>query len=205
MSIFPEADNDNRRKKTNFEPSDQPGDGGLGVIFEASGYRKLKSEIWHGSTLFTSVSYLLSTRRHNQASSIIQTLGAGSQPTVQNALVNSVPDSYVMQAGVAIPAKSVGENIKFLHQFSWNPTIWMQGVRQTNIFTGHGGFRQPGFTFAIDPGFSFVRGRNIVTVNVPITFLRQVEPDLSQLLGSGFRTGATVAPVSLAIRYTRIY
>jgi len=83
----------------------------------------------------------------------------------------------------------------------------MEGARQKDIFGRNAGYRQPGYFMAFGPGAIYSYGSNIVTVEVPIVFTRNIRADRAIAPGDpfGVRTSALVKPVGVIVRLLRLF
>lgn len=200
---YPDATGSNFQRKSVFVPAIYPGDGGLGILASFEAFKKFRVPPWRGLTFWTTGSYLINPRNQNGTPSINQGLGI-VDATTQNALTNSVPDSYIFRAGVSIPIRSRISRgpVKSL----WFTTNYrMEGVKQLDLFGRNDGYRQAGLAHSIEPGVVFSTNRYTVTATAPIIFSANVRPNLAQQPGAPLRQLATVAPVAVLVRITRSF
>jgi hypothetical protein len=126
------------------DQSIQLGDGGWGVTFQAQGYKQL----FHRTTGYANGLYLLSPK------------DATNVPSPVSGAVLSVPDVYSARAGMAYA-------ISPEHGLSASLGVRIDGIPVDDIAGKSDGFRRPGYNLYIDPGVSYVHGRNIFAVNLP--------------------------------------
>ncbi|MDQ8204583.1 transporter [Pelagicoccus sp. SDUM812003] len=125
------------------DSSIQPGDGGWGLVFDAQGYHRFSER----TTAYATVSYLANPREMVEATGF------------------SVPDSYLYRAGVdylAFPMRGVTVSLGGR----------MEGVPEEDLWGGSNGRRRPGYSIAIEPGFTYANERHSLTVSVPIALIR---------------------------------
>jgi hypothetical protein len=123
----------------------QLGDGGWGVIFQAQGFRQFLNR----TSGYLSGSYLLTPR---EKTSVLSPL-----PRVPL----SVPDVYSLRTGIAYtiwPKRGLA--------FSIGPRV--DGIPVHDLVGGSAGFRRPGYSIFIDPGFGLTHGRSTFTLNLPV-------------------------------------
>lgn len=198
-NTFPDLSGANFIGKPVFA-SIMPGDGGVALIVETQGFKSFKFPV-RSTNVFASASYLMNMRDTNRTASLITTLGAIT-PLVQNALVNSVPDAYSLLAGVSCPIPKVES--KYLRGLRFTSAIRFEGSPPTDFLGRSNGFRQVGYFLAVEPGCVFAYRKYVVSISVPISFVRDGGANTTQLPGAQpFRTFATLAPVSFQLRLTR--
>jgi hypothetical protein len=202
-------------RTTVYPQAVMPGDGGTGIVASMDAFKTFRApKLVRGQTVFLSGSYLVNPRNTNGASSIISSAGVPLTPNFLNELSNSVADAYSVQAGCAlkIPGTWNKPNFKGLRAravYRW------EGVRAHDLIGPAGGFRQPGWAMSIGPGVTWARNRDLLMVDVPITFLRYINAERSAVPGpsNGSQPAAfnparnlgLVAPVSIAVRYVRSF
>ncbi len=138
----------------------QPGDGGVGVLVDAQGFRSLGK-----STLFFSAAYLISPRDTNGTLSLTSNLfGAANVP--RRVRHNSVPDQFSALVGIAKP-------IRRMRGLSGSLALRVAGVPPSDLIGGSDGFRFAGYGIAIEPGLSYSRGPNTLQVSAPVVLHRR--------------------------------
>ena len=121
------------------DQSVQPGDGGWGVQLEAQGFSRMGPTFLYGSA-----NYLINPRNTNDTASVLVGLGVPSA-AVPLRNVNSVPDQFVLRAGIGVPVyKGLGASIAYR----------MEGVPRYDLIGRSDGFRRPGDEMFIEPGIS---------------------------------------------------
>jgi hypothetical protein len=169
-----------------IDQSVQPGDGGWGVIVDASSFWRFKQAV-----VFGSGTYLANPKNTNDTPSIIVGLGRASDPANFDKLVNSVPDQYLVRFGAAAPipkAKGISASLAFR----------AEGLRRYDLFGASNGFRRPGYELFVEPGIAFSRQGHSVTFNVPIGVYRMRKPDPN----TGLRGDATFPDYILLGNYS---
>ncbi|MBM3216228.1 hypothetical protein FJZ36_15095 [Candidatus Poribacteria bacterium] len=81
---------------------------------------------------------------------------------------NSVPDQYLVRAGVGY---SAWENVGI------TAALRIEGLQRYDLIGESNGFRRPGRQISIEPGVSYSDGRGTWTLNVPIAVRQNRFPD----------------------------
>jgi hypothetical protein len=125
------------------DSSIQPGDGGWGWSIELQGFRAIA----HGLSVYGNAFYAFNPEERVEQTGF------------------SIPDGYMARGGFdfVVPAVkglavSLGGRI--------------EGVPGNDAFGGSRGSRRPGFAVAVEPGFTFSKGRMSAGVTVPIAVYR---------------------------------
>jgi len=218
--FLPDQTGNNFAQRSVYPPAIQPGDGGVGILLGLEGYRLLRNylPIIHGGTIFASGNYLINARDTNGTPSMVQSLGVPLNPFFATRLTNSVADSYNARIGIAlrVPRTWDKPNLKGLRL---RIVGGCEGLNSRDLIGKNIGFRQPGYSLTVGPGLTYARGKDILTVDVPFVFNRHINPNQSLLPGLpvnrpggptaapvGFnRQMGLVAPLSVAVRYVRIF
>ena len=137
--------------KRNVDQSIQLGDGSWGITASTEMYKVVKR-----ATLFASGIYLSNPRGTN---------GVTTGRSRPSEAIMSVADQYLVQAGVTYP-------VPMTKRFLFSAGGRMEGVPVRDIFGSSEGFRRPGYVISFDPGVTYVRGRNTMSVNVPVPLER---------------------------------
>jgi hypothetical protein len=133
----------------------QPGQGAWGMVFQWLAFR----DIGNGTMLYTNGNYLATQGGDN---GVLRRASALSQPLTA---YNAIQDQYLVEAGVAhMVSKIHGLTLTFGPRF--------EGVPAYNLIGNDIGFRRPGFALSAEPGFVYVRGRNIIQASVGKAFYR---------------------------------
>jgi len=165
QDVFVDSEGNNPQLRY-VDQSVQPGDGGWGVMLEAQGFRNVAR-----SQIFASGSYLANPRDTNGTPSIsVSRLPPGRNPSASAAgrLVNSVPDQYLVRAGMAVPlARTLVATVAYR----------VEGQRRYDLIGASHGFRRPGLEMFVEPGISIARASHSASLSVPIGFYRNRKPD----------------------------
>jgi hypothetical protein len=161
--VYPDLFGANPRRKP-VDVSIQPGDGGWGALLDLAAFRDVGPV-----RLFASGTYLANPRDTNRTPSIAASL-LGPAAVPARIRVNSVPDQFLLQGGVAVP---LGRG------FSASLAVRWEGVPPRDLVGGEDGFRRPGYTVAFAPGLSWTTGRTTFSVSVPRTHVRNRLNDAS--------------------------
>jgi hypothetical protein len=147
------------------DQSVQPGDGGWGIMFDVSGFKRIPF-----AQLFGSASYLANPRDKNTTTSgSINRLPANTAVTIVDTSYNSVPDQFLVRFGGAVPIGKSG----FAGSLAWRA----EGLPRYDLIGGSHGFRRPGIEMFVEPGFSYAKGRQFVSFNLPIAYYRNRFPN----------------------------
>jgi hypothetical protein len=133
-----------------FDESIQPGDGTWGFSLATEAYR----ELWLHTTGYFTGSWLFSPQDTTGVKTFRGAPGEG---------VVSATDQYLWRGGFSHPAP----NFKVLRGLSFSFGGRMEGVPVRDAFGSSNGFRRPGYVISIEPGFMYVRGRNLLYVSAP--------------------------------------
>jgi hypothetical protein len=151
--------NDNNGVNPTSKPIDQsiePGDGGWGAQVELQGFTRIGRAF-----VFGSANYLLNPKDVNDAPS-------GRAAGQYQRDFNSVPDQYVVRAGVGAPVwRNIGASVAYR----------VEGVPRYDAIGRSDGFRRPGQERYIEPGVTFTTGRSTLQFNIPIGVYRYRGPD----------------------------
>ena len=164
--------------------SQQPGDGGWGIIFEGSWYQRA----FKNTTAYAAGFYMFSPENTN-----------GVVPPQSNNLADqffmSVPDQYHARAGLNLPlwpdqglAASLG--------------VRVDGIPVTDAFGDSDGFRRPGYIVYIEPGVTFMKGKNAFNFWVPVAVARSIHTSTLDAQ-RGVLTGGGLADFLVLLGYTR--
>lgn len=134
-----------------LDQSIQPGDGGFGIVIDAQAFRR----IWK-TTFSAAATYLINPRNMND------TLTGRSRPSEA---VMSVPDQYLVRAGLAYPVLPK-QGLALSLSGRW------EGVPVTDWFGKSDGFRRPGYAVSLEPGLLFARGNNTFLLSAPVALSR---------------------------------
>lgn len=164
--------------------SQQPGDGAWGVILEALWYQRAFKDI----TAYAAGFYLLNPKNTN-----------GVEPhqsrNPADPFFMSVPDQYSVRAGLNFPLLPE----KGLYMGLGGR---IDGMPVTDVFGDNDGFRRPGYSVYIDPGVTFVAGRNVFNFWVPVALSRNVQTSVFDAQ-RGVQTRGGVADFLILFGYTR--
>jgi len=139
------------------DPAIQPGDGGWGLVLGTDAFKRVSKR-----TVFYALgTYLSNPREMNGTETPF-----GDQPGFTlgdiGYIINSVPDQYFAQAGVSHTFwKKQGVSATF--------GLRTDGVPPGDIIGGREGWRIPGYSISVEPGFTVEKGKHFFTFTVPIT------------------------------------
>ncbi len=143
--------------QTTLRPVDiagQPGDGGFGVMLQLQAYQKLVENLFG----YLSGFYLLNPRDENGT----------ERPSPSSTVVNSVPDQYLGRSGFSYVVWPK-------HGLSISVGGRVDGIPSHDLWGDSDGFRRAGYSVYVDPGLNWSVGKNVLSVNVPVAVMRNLE------------------------------
>jgi hypothetical protein len=162
--MYPDRNGNNNQLRY-VDQSVQPGDGGWGLMIDVQGFKKVPH-----AQLFGSASYLANPRdRNNTTSGSINRLPPNTPVTIVDTSYNSVPDQFMVRLGGAVPIRKTG----FAGSLAWRA----EGLPRYDLIGGSHGFRRPGVEMFVEPGFSYAKGRQIYSFQMPIAYYRNRFPN----------------------------
>jgi hypothetical protein len=163
------------------DQSIQPGDGGMGFVVEATGFRRLGTRV----TAYASGAYLFNPRETSN------TDRGGNNPVTRYL---SVGDQYLARVGVA------GGWRKLTLSLGGR----LEGMPAEDLIGGSSGFRRPGYAISIEPGFTFRHGRSAFTAGLPIALYRNRTRSFADKI-SGGHGDAAFADYILMLGFARLF
>lgn len=139
--------------------SAQPGDGGLGLLFDIAAFKQVDKSTWTFN-----FNYLANPKDTNGTPSILNTLGIPPSLGTSNLQVNSVPDAYIARLGVLYPIGKKGLALSAAYRIEGSP--------RNDLFGSDNGFRRPGYETFFEPGVLYASGAHAFSLNVPIAHHR---------------------------------
>jgi hypothetical protein len=164
-----------------LDQSIQLGDGGVGAVFDLQAFKAVKF-----MTFFASGTYLVNPRNTNGV------LTGRSRPSEA---IMSVADQYAARIGVAVPAPRI-------RGLSLSVAGRIEGVPVRDIIGKSEGFRRPGYTISVEPGFLYTRGRDTWSISMPIAVERNRRRSVTDIM-DGRHGDAAFADNLLLIGYSR--
>ena len=147
------------------DQSVQPGDGGWGLILQASGYRLFNAA---GTVAgYASGAYIIEPEG---------TSGTLTYRSRESEAVMSIADQYVARLGAQLAP---------LSWKSWSVGLggrW-EGIPVHDLFGSSEGFRRPGYIISVEPSVAWTRGVNTVQLAVPVAVQRNRQasvPDIER-------------------------
>jgi len=128
----------------------QPGTGGYGLVFAWQSFLNLKS-----TQLYFDGSYIATP---GNTTDVIRNTTTVPSPLTMSQYA-SISDMYLLEAGLSHPIPHVRGLL-----FTIGPR--MEGVPAEDLIGDSLGFRRPGFAISIEPGVTYVRGRNMISANI---------------------------------------
>ena len=178
----PALDRNNNPIVATVDQSIQPGDGGTGVAVDLQAFHPAPLQ----SMVYFNALYLFNPRNTN---------GVNTFRTRAGERVMSVTDQYLYRGGVsrAVP---------------WIPGLFasiggrMEGVPVRDALGGSDGFRRPGYSLSVDPGFLLNRWGYLVTCNVPFAVERNRKRSVSDYQ-NGIHGDAAFADYTVILSVSR--
>jgi hypothetical protein len=140
---------------TRLGPVDQSiqlGDGGTGLTLEVNAFRHLSPNV----SLYANGYYLLNPREQNGVSTARGGVATDSSKLFTTDVM-SVPDQYMVRAGVSYGMKS----------FTFSAGARVEGVPAQDLVGGNSGFRRPGYVVSVEPVVAYKLKRAQVYLSVP--------------------------------------
>jgi len=163
------------------DQSIQPGDGGLGFLVEATGFRRFGTRF----VGYASGVYLFNPRETND------TDRGGNNPVTR---FLSVGDQYLARVGVAGNWRRVTLSLGGR----------VEGVPSDDLLGGSSGFRRPGYAISLEPGVTIRAGRSAITAGLPIALYRNRTRSFADKL-SGRHGDAAFADYILLLGFARLF
>ena len=165
MDTYPDRTGNNNRLRY-VDQSAQPGDGGWGVMLELAGFKRVDRVQFFGSA-----NYLANPRDTNTTTSgainrLPPGIAAAGNP---DRFYNSVPDQFMARLGGAVALGNTG----FAASLAWR----LEGMPRYDLIGASHGFRRPGVEMFVEPGFSYAKGSQMYSFQVPIAYYRNRFPD----------------------------
>ncbi len=142
------------------DPAIEPGDGGWGIILTGAAFAK----IYKNTLAYVSGLYLINPRETNG----VRTVNFDVPPFTsgdKGLMVNSVPDQVLVRGGLTYaiwPSKGLDLSLG---------GRW-EGIPAHDLVGGSDGWRLPGFSVSIEPGISYVHGKDYLSVTTPVAVYR---------------------------------
>ncbi len=164
QDTYPDRNGNNNQLRY-VDQSVQPGDGGWGLMMDVQGFKRVAH-----AQLFGSASYLVNPRdKNNTPSGSLNRLPPNTPVTIVDTSHNSVPDQFMVRLGGAVPIRKTG----FAASLAWR----VEGLPRYDLIGGSHGFRRPGVEMFIEPGFSYAKGRQVYSFQLPIGYYRNRFPN----------------------------
>jgi hypothetical protein len=139
------------------DQSIQLGDGGTGISTELNAYYNFSKSFSFYSNLY----YLLSPREQN--GTLTSRGGTPSASSIKNgSFVMSVPDQYMIRAGVNFTANHFTASLGFRDEC----------LPAKDLIGGSKGFRRPGYILSVEPGVTYNFKKMNVYAYVPVALKR---------------------------------
>lgn len=146
---------DGTTKKVVMDQAIQPGDGGVGLSLEFSGFTQLYKSLYG----FANAYYLFSPKESNG------TFKSGPSAGLAGYNIYACPDQYFGRAGVMT---TVGKTKRLTLSLAGR----IEGIPAYDILGGQVAYRRPGYVVAVESGVSYSRGQHSISLFVPYNFIK---------------------------------
>lgn len=166
------------------DQSIQPGDGGLGFIFDVGWFRRFAKE--KCAAYFSGV-YLFNPEGTN---------GVYTFRSSESEAIMSVADQYLARAGLSFALSGS-------RSFTFGIGGRVEGVPVEDIVGSSEGFRRPGYAVSIEPSFNVARGPHTFSIAVPVAVYRNRQRSVPDRMEEGRHGDAAFADWLLLVSYSR--
>jgi hypothetical protein len=174
------------------DPAIQPADGGWGVILSGYAFQR----VFKNTSAYFQGAYLINPREFSDTQTVY-----GDRPDFTGGdvgyIINSVPDQYLGRIGLnrgIWPAK--GLSVSFGGR--------IDGVPSKDLIGGSDGFRIPGYSVSVEPGFYISRGKDLFSFTVPVAVKRHVGKTVADIrTNNPFAGIGTLADYQINMSYSR--
>jgi hypothetical protein len=165
---------------TVVDQSIQPGSGGYGFALSGQAYQGVKFMTVYGSGLY-----------------LFNPMGTNGVPTGRKSTyesVMSVPDQYLGRVGMVTATPG-------FRRSALSMGMRMEGVPVRDVFGPSNGFRRPGYTLSVDPGFMVSHGKDMLSLNIPVAIQRD-RPRSVPDIQAGTSGDAAFADFQILVSYS---
>lgn len=166
------------------DQSIQPGDGGLGVVFDAGWFRRFAGD---RCAAYGAGTYLFNPEGTN---------GVYTFRSRESEAIMSIADQYLARAGVSF-APTRSRNLAF------GIGGRVEGVPVHDVVGPSDGFRRPGYAVSVEPSFNFTHGVHDFSVALPIAVYRNRTRSVPDRMEVGRHGDAAFADWLLLIGYSQ--
>jgi thiol-disulfide isomerase/thioredoxin len=140
----------------------QPGGGAWGMIMQAQAFQNLGNQ----TIAYCNVNYVMTQGGyHNFYTSHGGTSNGPPAPTPGMTQFDAIQDQYMLEIGASHPAP-------LIHGLGLTLAIRDEGVPARNLIGNDLGFRRPGFSINLTPGFIYTRGNSMLQFSVGKALIR---------------------------------
>ena len=182
----------------------QPGDGGWGIIFSGHAFTSLSfaglpfTSVFKNTFAYLDATYLVNPQEFSSTQTEygdIPDFTAGDR----GEMFNSVPDQFVMRAGITGPVWP-DQGIAGTLGVRW------EGIPSHDLIGGSDGYRVPGYSVSIEPGLSMTRGPHSIGITTPVAFYRKGLPAVPDVrIHSPFAGIASFADFQINVTYSFVF
>ena len=143
------------------DPSIQPGDGGWGISLDLQSFVRVYKNLF----AYGIISYLMTPEEQSETEFTLSDIPRFRTLLTPLRTYNTIPDQYLARAGFELPV---------LPQHGLNVLLGarLEGVPADDAIGGSYGFRRPGYTLSIEPGLSWMKGKNSASLIAPVAMYR---------------------------------
>lgn len=163
------------------DQSIQPGDGGYGFALDVQAFKSF--DRW---TAFFTGTYLFNP----QATNGVQTFRSRPSEAIM-----SIPDQYLYRGGI-------GYAVPGVRGLAVNVAGRIEGVKVTDAIGSSEGFRRPGYTLSVEPGFIYASGPNTWSMSIPVAVRRNRKRSVADIR-DGRHGDAAFADYLITFGYAR--
>ena len=145
---------DGEKELRTVDQSIQLGDGGTGITAELNAFYKFSERFGVYGNLY----YLSNPRENNGVRTYRETLSS----TLANESIMSVPDQYLVRAGVNYTHRSLSATLG----------ARLEGIPVYDLLGGSGDFRRPGYIWSLEPGITWQIKDVQLYATVPVALVR---------------------------------
>jgi hypothetical protein len=185
------------------DPAIQPAQDGWGILATIHGYSALyfpqqfpQTRWLRNTSVYLDGSYLATPQQFSNTETVFgdQRIITGGAFDLQH---DSVVDQFLARTGVA-------QNLWPAAGLSASAGLRFEGVPKWDIIGGSDGFRLPGNSLSFEPSLALTRGKQSLSVSVPIAIHRYGSNSLANERAGGKGTAFdTIAGWQLVVSYTR--
>jgi len=178
MDDAPQADG--TIKSVVMDQAIQPGDGGVGLSLEFSGFTKIYKSIYG----FANGYYLLNPKESNG------TFKSPPKEGLAGYNLYACPDQFFGRAGIMTTVEKT-------KQLTLSLAGRIEGIPAYDILGGQIAYRRPGYVAAIEPGVSYRKGQHSFSLFVPYNFRKNRIQSAADIADQNLQNSTITDPTKL--------